>query len=670
MCIMNRNVDTKLRLSKDNAYPYGTSSQNGGINFAIFSKKSHALLCLLNKINHEVLFEILLDETFNRTGNVWHICIHDLPENLAYAFRFYDKEDSRQLLVDPYAKQISSHPIWGNIDHYNPLGVVTPLTDFDWENDRHPHIPEQNLILYEMHVRGFTHHKSSGVKNPGTFLGVIEKIPYLLDLGVNAIELLPIQEFNECENLRTNPFNEERLYNYWGYSSVNFFSPMNRYSTKPENVLQEFKTMVKELHKNGIEIFLDVVFNHTAEGGVEGPILSFKGIDIPTYYLLNSQQGYQDFSGCGNTVNCNHPNVHELILNCLRYWVGEMHVDGFRFDLASILMRDMKGEPLQLSPLVEAISLDPILSKTKLVAEPWDAVGLYQVGTFYPDDRWGEWNGKYRDTIRNFIKGTPGTVGKFATRICGSQDLYHQKSPNCSYNFITIHDGFTLEDLVSYNQKHNIPNGEENRDGSNFNDSWNCGAEGFTNDEKIKTLRERQKRNFHLVLMLSQGIPMLLMGDEYGHTKKGNNNTWCQDNELNWFLWDSLSDNLDFYRFYRSLIHFRRNHKVLMQGRFLTEKDIQWHGEIPLKANWEKDSQFLAFTLFDLEEKYDLYAAFNAQNKKVRVEIPTPANPSRGWCWIVNTANAHPDDFFEIPPRIESNTHIMPPYSSILLKAL
>lgn len=664
---MNK-IDAKIRLSKGYAQPYGISVQDDGFNFAIFSKKQKAILCLLDTTSHDIFLEISLDNVKNKTGNVWHILIHDLPPNLGYAFRLYDEKDTNKLLVDPFVKEISSPVKWDDEQIYAPLGLVKAEIAFDWENDRHPDIPSENLIVYEMHVRGFTQHESSNTQNPGTFLGIIEKIPYLLELGINAIELLPIQEFNECENHRHNPFNGNKLYNYWGYSTVNFFSPMNRYASKPGAVLHEFKTMVKELHRHGIEVFLDVVFNHTAEGGNGGPIISFKGIDLPTFYILNSNQGFQDYSGCGNTFNCNHPFTCDLILNCLRYWVAEMHVDGFRFDLASIFTRDKKGHPVPHAHLIEAISLDPILSKTKLVAEPWDAAGLYQVGSFYQDDRWGEWNGKYRDTVRRFIKGTSGMVGKFATRICGSQDLYYQKSPNSSYNFITIHDGFTLNDLVSYNEKHNMSNGEENRDGNNDNDSWNCGIEGITNDKTIIELRERQKRNFHLVLMLSQGIPMLLMGDEYGHTKRGNNNTWCQDNELNWFLWDNLTTNSQFYRFFRLLIQFRNTHKVLKQGRFLTEDDIQWHGEKPLKPNWDRDSQFLAFTLIDHQNHQDLYAAFNAQNKTVEIEIPSPLNSSKHWCWIINTANLSPYDFFESILKVESRTHIMPPYSALLLK--
>ncbi len=378
------------------------------------------------------------------------------------------------------------------------------------------------MVIYEMHTRGFTHDPSSKVKQPGTFSAITEKIPYLKKLGVNTIELLPINEFNESEYPRKNPHTGKQLMNYWGYSTINFFSPMNRYASgdNASDTIHEFKSMVKELHRNKIEVILDVVFNHTAEGNELGPTLSFRGLENNTYYMLNNDKQFLNFSGCGNTMNCNHPVVREMIHDCLRYWVTEMHVDGFRFDLASILGRDSDGTPLSSPPLLERIALDPLFAQTKLIAEAWDAAGLYQVGSFPSWGVWAEWNGQYRDTIRCFIKGDKNLSATFATRLCGSSDMYaNGRSPSHSINFTTSHDGFTLSDLVSYNHKHNIDNGENNNDGDNHNNSWTCGAEGPTKKRLIIALRERQKRNMHMALMLSQGIPMITMGDEYGHTK-------------------------------------------------------------------------------------------------------------------------------------------------------
>ena len=515
---------------------------------------------------------------------------------------------------------------------YRPRGLISFQSTFDWKGDRSPQIPLRDLIIYEMHVRGFTISPSSGVRHPGTFLGIIEKIPHLLDLGVNAIELMPLQEFNENENTNINPLTHQQLCNYWGYSTVNFFAPMTRYATKtaPGASIEEFKTMVRELHKNGIEVILDVVFNHTAEGNEKGPILSFKGFENPVYYLLNHDFTYSNYTGCGNTVNCNHPVVWEFIVKCLRYWVLEMHVDGFRFDLASTLTRGRQGQPLPTPPLIESLTDDPVLSKVKLIAEPWD-LEVYQVGQFYSHvKRWSEWNGKYRDCIRQFIKGNAGIKGEFITRLCGSEDLYYNRTPLASINFITVHDGFTLRDLVSYNEKHNESNGEDNRDGLTDNDSWNCGIEGPTDDDKILALRNRQMRNYHFTLMISQGVPLLLMGDEYGHTKNGNNNTWCHDNELNWFLWDKLKENGDFYRFYKEMILFRKENPLLKREQFLSPKDAQWHGIEPFKPDWSAHTQFIAFTLLDSDKGNDLYIAFNAQEKGVSVHFPNPKKGKNG----------------------------------------
>lgn len=638
--------------------PLGASSIDGAVNFAFYSHDTtEVVLELFNFEDHTPLAVIYLDPKQNRTGNVWHVAVQDLPETVYYAYRMKQSPDN--LILDPYAKGVNTSSEWGSGDKkYQPLGLVPSRSCFNWEGDKPLDLPMKDLVIYELHVRGFTEDISSDVVSRGNFLGVVEKIPYLKKLGVNAVKLMPVQEFNECEYKAHNPTTEERLYNFWGYSTVNFFSTMNRYGT-----INEFKMMVKALHKQGIEVILDIVFNHTGEGFND--IYSFLGIDPNVYYMLNKNSEMLNYSGCGNTLNCNHPIVRRLILTCLEYWVSEMHVDGFRFDLASIFSRGSQGELLEESPLLDEISEYPILAKTKLIAEPWDMGGLYQLGTFYKHDkRWSEWNDKYRDSIRRFLKGDSNVKREFATRLCGSQDIYGDSLTPCSsINFITAHDGFTLRDLVSYDYKHNMGNGENDRDGNPANMSWNCGVEGETTDRNILYLRERQMRNFHLALMISQGVPMLTMGNEYGHTRYGNNNSWCQDNRLNWFLWDELKNETGFFRFYQGLLSFRNNHSVLRLGRFLTDEDIDWHGKEPFEPNWDDGEPFLAFSL-DV-----LYVAFNATDNNITITLPQPPEGSN-WHLIVNTANTSPNDFYEETnaPILTENTFEMISHSAILLK--
>lgn len=668
-----------LQISPGKPFPFGASVVQDGVNFAIAAKDAQKLiLCLFDEHAQDHPFkELELDPQVNKTGEVWHVLIKGLPPNFVYGYKVFSDPNSEasNLLLDPYAKIVASHSNWGADpqEPYRPLGKVALHSSFDWEGDKFPKIPEKDLIIYEMHVRGFTRDESSQVQHPGTFLGIIEKIPYLKELGVNAIELLPIHEFNENEAVQHREITKQQLYNYFGYSTVNFFSPMNRYASQSteDKAVIEFKTMVRELHKNGIEVILDVVYNHTFEGNQAGPTLSFRGLNRRAYYMIEGEDNYLNFSGCGNTFNANHPLSRELILESLRHWVIEMHVDGFRFDLASILTRAENGAPLSLPPIVEAISLDPILSQTKLIAEAWDAGGLYQVGGFYAGNRWMEWNGRYRDVVRRFIKGTPGHKKAFATALCGSQDLYGWgRAPICSVNFVTAHDGFSLADLVTYNDKHNENNGENNRDGFDHNDSWNCGFEGHSSNKKIVFLRERQIRNFHLALMVSQGIPMVLMGDEYAHTRHGNNNTWCQDNELNWFLWDRLDVRPGFYRFFRSLIRFRKEHPHLWRETFLTDKDITWHGLTPSHADWDNDNQFVAFSL-NSEKGPEIYIAFNAAHISHTVNLPAPCQ-GKQWQWVVDTHNPPPDDFLdqEEGKKLLTNILRMPSYSAIMLEAI
>ncbi|MCH9626146.1 MAG: Glycogen operon protein GlgX [Chlamydiales bacterium] len=658
--------------------PFGTSKHPKGINFALFSKHAtHVSLCLFKPGRSTPCCEIPLDPKINKSGYVWHVFVYALPSNYEYGYRVdgpYDPPqghyfDNRITLLDPYAKKIASPSDWGSsapID-LSPVhkGIVYPLEPFHWETDTHPNIPLKELIIYEMHVRGFTQDPSSKVKNRGTFLGMIEKIPYLKSLGVNAVELLPLYEFNEKNNPFTNPDSGEPLYNYWGYSTINFFSPMNRYGVK--NSINEFKQLVKALHAEGIEVILDVVYNHTAEGNEEGPAQSFKGLENSTYYMLAPNGEYYNFSGCGNTVNCNHPVVRDFIRDSLRYWVTEMHVDGFRFDLASILVRSQDGVPLKNPPLIEAISLDPILANTKLIAEAWDAGGLYQVGSFPGLGIWAEWNGKYRDEVRQFIKGTDGSVGDFASRLSGSEDLYGERSlPSNSINFITSHDGFSLADLVSYNDKHNLSNGEENRDGDNNNESWNCGEEGLSDNPHVLALRERQRKNFHVALMVSQGVPMLLMGDEYGHSKLGNNNTWGHDSRLNWFQWDTLEEQADFFRFYTKMIQFRKNHPVLTRSRFLGPKDVTWHGVETGNPDWSEHCRLIAFSLPDTLDHSTLYIAFNASFKELTIQLP---NHKSGWYRYVDTSKPSPKDIVDKQKakRVQTEKIKIASHSAIIL---
>lgn len=671
-------------IDRGTPFPLGVSIKENVINFALASHHAREVsLCLFERSTQQLISEIQLSLETNKTGDIWHLSIQNPGVELLYAYRISPLPGAQPhveppFLLDPYAKGVATDNKWheekrGKKNGYRPYGEIFNTLDFNWDQDVPPQIPLKDLIIYEMHVRAFTQHPSSQVSHPGTFLGLIEKIPHLLELGINAVELLPVQEFNESEYQLLHPNTPGRLCNFWGYSTVNFFSLMNRYSTSNVQgaVVHEFKTMVKAFHQHGIEVILDVVFNHTAEGGATGSIFSFKGIDHDIYYLLDKQGHYLNFSGCGNTVNANHDRVVEFIISCLRYWVEEMHVDGFRFDLASALTRGVDGVPLKSPPLIEAIINDPILSKVKLIAEPWDAGGLYEVGHFASTNKhWLEWNGKYRDSIRRFIKGSSWASGEFATRLCGSQDLYASRQPCNSINFLTSHDGFSLADLVSYEHKHNMSNGEHNRDGHNDNISWNCGVEGRTSNIKILTLRERQRKNFHLALMLSQGIPMLTMGDEYGHTKEGNNNTWCHDNELNWFLWDELKSHAQFYRFYRLAIAFRKSHPILKRSTFLTNKEIDWHGLEPFKPEWNREIPFIAYTLKDPKHNQDLFVAFNAQNHAQFIHLPPPPYAEH-WKWVVNTAAPAPLDIFEDGkgPIQTNNFYRLQAFSAIVLEA-
>ncbi len=630
----------KFLLSAGKPYPLGACKTAKGFAFALRAPDAKTVtLCLFSLDNSAERLEIDLDPALHRTQDTWHIEVEKLQPIFAYGYKV-NREP--HILLDPYAKGIHAHRHWYATDRpvqqdpyfYHPLGIVPPA-HFDWEGIAAPPLKLEELILYELHVRGFTQHASSRTVNPGTFLGVIEKIPHLKKLGINAVELMPIHEFNEMEGNRCSLIGRKQLGNYWGYSSVSFFAPMSRYAAGElyDAPLTELKTLVKELHRAGIAVILDVVYNHTAEGNHLGPLYSFKKLANRSYYIMNPDGTYQNHSGCGNTFNCNQVLARQHILDSLRYWVTEFHVDGFRFDLASVLTRGDSGEPLAQAPLLQEITQDPVLSTVKFIAEPWD-MGLYQVGQFHmlSDSRWSEWNGRYRDSVRRFIAGHENASGEFATRLCGSKDLYWQGTPLNSLNFVTAHDGFTLADLVSYNGKHNQDNGEGDRDGLNENLSWNCGQEGPTEDATILSRRQRQMRNFLLALMLSRGIPMLSMGDEYGHTRRGNNNPWSCDDETNWFCWDQLAhpESQLMVNFVTQLIALRKTHPCLASGHFLTEDDICWHGLEPLRPNWGPQNRFVAFTLKGAEE---LYVAFNASHAQVEARLPE----GRAWECILNT---------------------------------
>lgn len=629
--------------------------------------------------------------------------------------------DDSKVVVDPYAKLVISRRQYGQLAPELPYGkgevlglartwpqaaAVVPgpesvTESFDWEGDKPLGLPMEQLVIYEMHVRGFTRADNSGASAPGTYKGMVEKLDYLQCLGVNAVELLPMQEFNELEYYAQIPGSQEYRFNFWGYSTANFFAPMTRFSdaaSKGKSGLEiqnEFKTLVKEAHRRGIEVILDVVFNHTAEGNEKGPTLSFRGLDNRVYYVLAPGGEYYNYSGCGNTMNCNHPVVRTFILDCLRYWVTEYHVDGFRFDLASILTRAHSawhrqelddsgnlipgpsgiipdaagcptGTPLSDPALIEMISDDPILRGTKMIAEAWDCDGLYQVGAFpHYGGRWAEWNGKFRDTVRNFIKGTDGPwAGNFAAALCGSPDIYANntppednwwannagrkwwgnRTPIASVNFITAHDGFTLSDVVSYNEKHNESNGEDNRDGENHNLSWNCGEEGPTGAWNVMRLRQRQMRNLFSALLLSSGVPMFHMGDEYGHTKNGNNNTYCHDSPVNWLDWDAAKADSDgFARFSRLMVKLRRSSPVLQKTQYVNEGDIQWHGEEPHVPDWTDQSRLVAYTLYDPSNGGGYYVAFNAAH--IPKVLKLPKTGGRMWRPLVDTGKQAPYDF-------------------------
>jgi isoamylase len=653
--------------------PLGTRSLLDGVNFALFSRHARRVRLELfaNSLDEMPSRSIDLDPVRNRTGDVWHIWIQGLVPGQLYAYRVdgpYEpatghRYNFNRLLLDPRATAITHLPHWdfdaargydaalGDVrrsDSDNAAAMpkcVFTRFHFDWKDDRPPRHPWSKTVIYETHVRGLTIHPSSGVPDPGTYRGLVEKVPYLKDLGVTAVELLPVQEFNTLELETSDPQTGRRLRNYWGYNPVSFTAVNGAYSSAGASGQQtlEFKEMVRLLHAAGMEVIIDVVLNHTAESDELGPTLCWRGVDNSIYYTLEKdKRRYQNFAGTGNTVNANHPVVRDYILGVLRYWVMEMHVDGFRFDLASILGRDRNGHLLTNPPLLESIAEDPILSSTKLIAEAWDAAGAYQVGSF-SERRWAEWNGHYRDDVRRFWRGDPGMLGTFASRICGSEDIYSKsgKGPESSINFITCHDGFTLNDLVSYTDKHNTANGEQNRDGTNDNHSANYGVEGPTEDARIEGLRRRQIRNFLLTLFVSRGVPMLLGGDELRRTQHGNNNAYCQDNETSWYDWTLLQRHAPLHRFVKHVIGLRRAHPVLAREQFYTNDDISWFGPRQRAPAWnDPGAKALACLIRDGTAEA-LFLMFNAGDELA--VFHTPQAPQNGrWRLVVDTSHEEP----------------------------
>ena len=659
-----RIVQGEFGLRRGHPLPYGASTRREGVNFSVFSRHATEMtLVLFVPGEPEPVLELPLDARYNRTGDVWHVLVSGLDPGVEYGFRA-DSEvppgstilrfDPRKVLIDPYSKSVAGLELWG--DGTGAKGRLERLRsrvvdeEFDWGHEHPLAVPLADSIIYELHVRGFTRHFSSGVAHPGTFRGVVEKIPYLRELGVTAVELMPVTEFEESDNPRTNPLNGEPLRNFWGYQPVSFFAPKASYAADraPGAAVREFKQMVKALHEAGIEVILDIVFNHTGEGDERGATFCWRGFDNPTYYLLDASGRYLNYSGCGNTLNCNHPVVRYQILAALRYWVTEMHVDGFRFDLASILGRGRDGEVLPNPPLLEAIAADPVMADVKLIAEAWDAAGLYQVGSFPSWGRWAEWNGRFRDEIRRFVKSDPGLTRLLATRLAGSPDLYRgsERAPWHSINFVTSHDGFTLADLVSFNEKHNWENGEGNADGHPDNLSWNCGSEGPTSSPEVSALRARQQRNFLTLLFLSQGVPMLLAGDELGRSQRGNNNAYCQDNEVSWLDWSGAERNGDLVRFTQRLIGFRKAHRSLRRRTFFEDEArpaVAWHGTRLGRPDWSAEARVLAMQILPTALDETIYLAANAHWEPRSFELPRlPAGKS--WRRFVDTSLAPGDD--------------------------
>ena len=638
----------------------GATALPNGVSFTVHTHNGTSCELLLFHRGEEEPYAVLPFPEAYKIGDVYSMIVYDLNvEDFEYAYRIDGPNkpkkgllfDKNNVLLDPYARVVAGQRIWG--ERKQGAYHARVLKDiFDWGERKQSHKDLCDLVIYELHVRGFTQHPSSKVKHRGTFEGLREKIPYLKELGVNAVELMPIFEFDETMNARE--VNGQKLLEYWGYNTVSFFAPNTSYIAQDEYNQEgtELKELIKELHENHIEVILDVVFNHTAEGNEKGPVFCFKGMDNNLYYMLTPDGNYYNFSGCGNTLNCNHPIVRQMILECLRYWTVSYRVDGFRFDLASILGRNANGSPMNNPPLLESLDNDPVLSNVKLIAEAWDAGGLYQVGSFPAGRRWAEWNGKYRDTMRGYLKGENWEAWNAAWRICGSGDMYGGLTVNdnrdyvgynSSINFFTCHDGFTLYDLYSYNDKHNENNGWNNTDGANDNRSWNCGAEGDTSDPEVLKLRYRMIRNACALLMCSRGTPMFLAGDEFGNTQHGNNNSYCQDNEISWLDWTCLEKNRDLFEFFKFMIAYRHKHAVIrkkLPNAVCGMEPIHAHDVRAENTNLPDGTRTFAvsFAGYDKKKGEDdlVYIALNTYWEDVEITLPD-LHKRGSWYLSVNT---------------------------------
>jgi isoamylase len=674
--------------------PLGAVVRPDGVNFSVFSKHATEIELLLFDDTRAVRPSrvVRLSGGAHRTYHYWHVFIPDLGPGQVYAYRAYGpfaperglRFDPEKVLIDPYGLAVAVPDLYdrhaasvpGDTVATAMKSVVADPGRYNWEGDRPLHRPFAQTVIYEMHVGGFTRHPSSGVppENRGTYAGLIEKIPYLQDLAITAVELLPVHQFD--------PQSAPRGVNYWGYQPVSFFAPHHAYSSvrDPLGAIDEFRDMVKALHRAGIEVILDVVFNHTGEGGPEGPTVCYRGLANEVYYILQADKTrYADYTGCANTLNANHALVRRMIVDSLRYWVTAMHVDGFRFDLASILSRDETGHPVPNPPVLWDIESDPTLAGTKLIAEAWDAAGLYQVGSFI-GDTWQEWNGRFRDDTRRFWKGDNRTVPGLGCRFLGSPDMYghEDREAEQSVNFVSCHDGFTLNDVVSYNQKHNESNGENNRDGTDDNMSWNCGVEGPSDDPDIEALRNRQVKNLLAVLMLSAGTPMLLMGDEVRRTQQGNNNAYCQDNDISWFDWSLHERHGDIHRFVKALAEFRQRREVVADTRPLTlnqllqRASVEWHGVQLGSPDCGDTSHSLAFMLRSLQSKFLFHCMMNAYWEPLAFELrSSEAGDSLSWRKCVDTAAASPDDVqpWESAPAVANGRFLVPARALVLLAA-
>ena len=638
----------------------GATALPNGVSFTVHTHNGTSCELLLFHRGEEEPYAVLPFPEAYKIGDVYSMIVYDLNvEDFEYAYRIDGPNkpkkgllfDKNNVLLDPYARVVAGQRIWG--ERKQGAYHARVLKDiFDWGERKQSHKDLCDLVIYELHVRGFTQHPSSKVKHRGTFEGLREKIPYLKELGVNAVELMPIFEFDETMNARE--VNGQKLLEYWGYNTVSFFAPNTSYIAQDEYNQEgtELKELIKELHENHIEVILDVVFNHTAEGNEKGPVFCFKGMDNNLYYMLTPDGNYYNFSGCGNTLNCNHPIVRQMILECLRYWTVSYRVDGFRFDLASILGRNANGSPMNNPPLLESLANDPVLSNVKLIAEAWDAGGLYQVGSFPAGRRWAEWNGRYRDTMRGYLKGENWEAWNAAWRICGSGDMYGGLTVNdnrdyvgynSSINFFTCHDGFTLYDLYSYNDKHNENNGWNNTDGANDNRSWNCGAEGNTSNPEVLRLRYRMIRNACALLMCSRGTPMFLAGDEFGNTQYGNNNSYCQDNEISWLDWTYLEKNRDLFEFFKFMIAYRHKHAVIrkkLPNAVCGMEPIHAHDVRAENTNLPDGTRTFAvsFAGYDKKKGEDdlVYIALNTYWEDVEITLPD-LHKRGSWYLSVNT---------------------------------